>query len=382
VIRTEGLGFSVGSFRLEGISLEVADGEYFALLGPPGSGKSVFLECLCGLNRAGTGRVFIDGRDMTGLEARRRGIGYVPQDYALFPHLSVEQNIASGLRARRRPRDQVRRRVGEVAGMLGIGHLLGRRIPGLSGGEKQRVALARAAAIEPRVLLLDEPVSALDEATRESVCGELRRLQRDLSISTIHISHNLEEAFSVADRGAVMQNGRVRQVGGMQELLRRPADAFVARFMRCENILAGRAAPGSGPAGVSRVAVTGAELLAPGTFSGEVLLVIRPENLHLARPNGAAGVPGCPGPAAELRLRLVRAVDRGAYVRARLGGALELVAHLPQQAFAELRAAEGEELLVRIHPEAVHVLTREAADTGGEPPGTPAGNRVDSRWPG
>jgi ABC-type Fe3+/spermidine/putrescine transport system ATPase subunit len=364
VIRAESLVFSVGSFRLEGATLDVLDGEYFVLLGPPGSGKSVFLECLCGLNRLEKGRIFVDGRDITDLEPRRRDIGYVPQDYALFPHLSVGQNISSGLRVRHRSPSQANHRVREVAEMLGIGHLLGRRIPGLSGGEKQRVALARAVAIEPRVLLLDEPVSALDEGTREAVCGELRRLQRALNISTIHVSHNLEEAFSVADRGAILANGRLRQVGTMEELLRRPSDEFVARFMRCENIFSGRVA---GLAGEStRVTVaTGAEFLLPGQLSGEVRFTIRPENVRLERPGAAPA-----GPAARLPFKLARAVDRGAYVRAYLSGAVDLTAHLPYAEFRALGVAEGEEIMATIVPPAVHVLPPAGI------PAAPRGNRT------
>ncbi len=350
MIRTENLSFSVGDFRLHDISLEVADGEYFVLLGPPGSGKSVFLECLCGLNRPDSGRVLIDGREVTDLEPRERRVGYVPQDYALFPHLSVMRNISFGLRARGEPADLTRQRAEETAALLGIGHLLGRRVAGLSGGEKQRTALARALALGPAVLILDEPVSALDEATRESLCAELRRVQRASGVTTIHVSHNLEEAFSVADRGGVLEGGRFRQVGLLEDLLRRPRDDFVARFMRCANIFSGRAAGQEGE--LTRVAAEGCEFLVPGRHDGEVSFMVRPENLHLARPGGT----GCGGPGAHLAVRLVRHVDRGAYVRAELAGAADFVAHMPYRAFAELAVSDGADLVVTVRPEAVHVL--------------------------
>ena len=351
MIRVENLNFSVGEFLLRDASLEVADGEYFVLLGPPGSGKSIFLECLCGLNRVESGRVFIDRRDVTHLEPRRRNIGYVPQDYALFPHLSVEQNIASGLRARRRPADQVRQRTAELAEMLGIGHLLSRRIAGLSGGERQRVALARALVIDPSVLLLDEPVSALDESTREKVCAELRQLQQKMGITTIHVSHNLEEAFSVADRGAVLRSGRFQQIAPLQDLLRRPATEYVAGFMRCENILTGQAS-GHAPEGTTRVAVGEAEFLIPGQHEGRITFVIRPENVHLVR----AARPGDTQAQTELPVRLDRSIDRGAYVRAELSGAVRLLAHVPHHAFTELEATGGSNLIAVISSEAIHVL--------------------------
>jgi len=352
MIRVENLCFSVGEFQIRDTSLEVSDGEYFALLGPPGSGKSIFLECICGLNRVASGRVFIDQRDVTHLEPRRRHIGYVPQDYALFPHLSVEQNIASGLLARHQPHGQVRQQTAKMAKMLGIDHLLSRRIAGLSGGERQRVALARALVVNPSVLLLDEPVSALDESTREKVCSELRLLQQKMGITTIHVSHNLEEAFSVADRGAVLRGGQFQQIGLLQDLLRRPATEYVAGFMRCENILVGQVIVGTSPKGLTRVTVGDAEVLIPGEHEGQVTFVIRPENVYLTGHEGLDDA----RPRTRLPVKLERSVDRGSYIRAELRGSLRLVAHVPHQTFVELKASPGSALTAAVLPEAVHVL--------------------------
>jgi ABC-type sugar transport system ATPase subunit len=233
MIRTEEISFRVGTFQLQRLSINMAKGEYFVLLGPPGSGKTIFLECLCGLKRIESGRIYIDERDVTDLEPRVRDIGYVPQDYALFPHLSVEQNIAFGLRAH----GSTEVKIAETADMLGIRHLLSRRIDGLSGGERQRVALARALVLQPKILLLDEPVCALDEVTRQEVCSQLLGIQRRLGLTTIHVSHNLEEAFSVADRAAILHQGVLQQVGSLDELLDKPNSEFVTRFMRCEKRL-------------------------------------------------------------------------------------------------------------------------------------------------
>jgi len=227
MIRTEEISFSIGSFQLQRLSIKIAKGEYFILLGPPGSGKTIFLECLCGLKKIDSGRIYIDERDVTNIEPRARCIGYVPQDYALFPHLSVEQNIAFGLRVHGI----------QTAELLDIQRLLSRKIPGLSGGEKQRVALARALVLQPKVLLLDEPVCALDEVTRQEVCAQLLSIQRRLSLTTIHVSHNLEEAFTVADRAAILNVGVLQQVGRMDELVNKPGSEFVARFMRREKNL-------------------------------------------------------------------------------------------------------------------------------------------------
>jgi len=352
VIRLEGLRFEVGAFALDA-SLDMAKGEYFVLMGPPGAGKSVLVECLAGLRVPSAGRIEIAGRDVTAAEPGDRGVGYVPQDYALFTTRSVYDNIAFGPQVRGLPDEEIDRRVREAVRLLDIERLLDRRrVQGLSGGERQRVALARALAVRPDVLILDEPVSALDESTRESVCGELRRLQRELGLTTIHISHNLEEAFSVADRGAVMQGGRIRQVGRLEELLRRPSSEFVARFMRCENIfLAACRGPGPGP-DTTRAEASGAEFVLPGERRGQIQFAIRPENLAVERPGDRRERAG----AAVLPVRLTRSVDRGAYVRLELDGAVHLVAHLAPRAFAELGAADGAELLAVVRPEAVHVI--------------------------
>jgi ABC-type Fe3+/spermidine/putrescine transport system ATPase subunit len=237
MIRTEEISFHIGTFQLQKLSINVANGEYFILLGPPGSGKTIFLECLCGLKKIDSGRIYIDGRQVTDLEPRARGIGYVPQDYALFPHLTVEQNIAFGLRVCRFNHKQTQAKVAETAQMLGIRHLLSRGIGGLSGCEKQRVALARAVVLQPKILLLDEPVCALDEVTRQEICTQLFNIQRRLGLTTIHVSHNLEEAFSVADRAAILNDGILEQVGSLDELLGKPNSRFVARFMRREKYL-------------------------------------------------------------------------------------------------------------------------------------------------
>jgi ABC-type sugar transport system ATPase subunit len=237
MIRTEEISFRIGTFELQRFSINIAKGEYFILLGPPGSGKTIFLECLCGLKKIDSGRIYINKRDVTYIEPRTRGIGYVPQDYALFPHLSVEQNIAFGLRARGCQHKQIESKITETAELLDIRRLLSRRTHSLSGGEQQRVALARVLVLQPKILLLDEPVCALDEVTRQEVCAQLLIIQRRLGLTTIHVSHNLEEAFTVADRAAILNAGILQQAGRLDELVSKPNSEFVARFMRREKRL-------------------------------------------------------------------------------------------------------------------------------------------------
>jgi molybdate/tungstate transport system ATP-binding protein len=350
VIRTDQLCFRIGDFSLQDISLDISPGQYFVLLGPPGSGKSIFLECLCGLKPLLSGRVHIASREVTALEPRKRGIGYVPQDYALFPHLSVEQNIAFGLRTQVMPKNEIPKRVAQAMEMLGIAYLSRRATAGLSGGERQRVALARALVLQPHVLLLDEPVSALDESTRQAVCEHLLRVQRQLGLTTIHVSHNQEEAFSIADRAGLLQAGRLKQVGPLDQLLRQPLDEFVARFMRCENIFKGTTT--STEPQETLVHCGSVPLRLPGRHQGTVTFMIRPEDLRVFVADQSVRSENN-----ELRVALSRARDFGHYVRLTLDGDLELVAHVPHGVFVEISQKTGAGLAVRLPPENIHVFS-------------------------
>ncbi len=351
MIRTDRLSFSIGDFKLRQLTIEMEKGQHFVLLGPPGSGKTIFLECLCGLKRIGSGRIFINGRDVTLLEPRMRGIGYVPQDYALFPHRTVRGNIAFGLRACNIPRSQISKRVDLTAEMLGIKHLLARPIAGLSGGEKQRTALARALVMEPKVLLLDEPVSALDEGTRQEVCALLHRIQRQLGLTTIHVSHNLEEAFSVADRAAILHQGILQQVSTLDELLRKPKNEFVAHFMRCGNIFRAEVIGAGADLSSSRVKTGDIQLNIPGKHQGSIKWMIRPEDV-LVYPHGGQG----DKMENALRVNLARWRDYGGYVKVELDGPINLVAHLTGAGFAELKAGPGCDLTAVLHARNIHVL--------------------------
>jgi ABC-type sugar transport system ATPase subunit len=213
VIRLEKIAWRAGGFALEGISFTVPEGCYGVLMGRTGGGKTSLLEIICGLRRPAAGSVWLGGREVTHLPPGGRGLGYVPQDGALFPTLTVREHLGFALRVRRRPAGEIARRVEELAGALGIAPLLNRRPDGLSGGERQRVALGRALAARPRVLLLDEPLSALDDDTREPLADLLRRVQRETGITVLHVTHRRSEAARLADALFRLDAGRVVETG-------------------------------------------------------------------------------------------------------------------------------------------------------------------------
>lgn len=215
-IEIEDLHFQIGSFAIEGVTLGIRAGEYFVLTGPNGAGKSLLMQLICGLYLPLSGSIRVNGVVVKDLPPWKRNIGYVPQDGVLFPNRSVRGNIVFGLEVRKRPKRQRREAVDRIADLLGIEPLLDRMPHGLSGGERQKVGLARALVLEPDVLLLDEPVSAIDESARDAVCRELHRIQRTLGITTVHVSHNRAETRLLADRVGIMDRGQLLSVDDIQ----------------------------------------------------------------------------------------------------------------------------------------------------------------------
>ncbi|MYS79658.1 ABC transporter ATP-binding protein [Embleya scabrispora] len=272
---------------LEGLSLEVARGETVALLGPSGSGKSTALKAVAGFLRPASGRITLAGRDVTYEPPNKRGIGVVVQNYALFPHMRVADNVAFGLKARRVPRAEVTRRVTEALDMVGMASYARRYPRELSGGQQQRVAIARALAIRPPVLLLDEPLSALDATLRADLLGELQRLRADLpDVAIMYVTHDQTEALALADRIAVMRDARLVDLDAADRLYRRPPSEFTASFLGAANLLGARvlAACAAGDDAVE-VAVGGLTVAADPTRAfaeGErALLVVRPHSLEV-----------------------------------------------------------------------------------------------------
>jgi len=351
MIEIQHLSIDLGEFHLRDVNLAINDGEYLVLLGPTGAGKTVLLECIVGIYRPKAGRIVVDGYDVTGRYPEERNVGFVPQDYALFPNMTVKENVAYGLKARKVARAEIQAKTADMMESLGITHLHYRLPLNLSGGERQRVALGRALVTSPRILLLDEPLSALDENLRAELAAELLRLQRALHGTFLHVCHSLDEASDVADRVAIMHEGTIAQVGTIAEIIARPASLFIARFTRARNFLDGIAIPAESGC---RIELGGGLSLAAARCdaAGEVTVVIRPEHVQIL--NGSVA-------------------DRGGVLRTRVASvrvkpmATEITLDVPVPLIVldrGARAAEarvGDELLVRIPPEAIKVFPRERA---------------------
>jgi putative spermidine/putrescine transport system ATP-binding protein len=274
-----------GHRALSGVSLTMRPGEFIALLGPSGCGKTTVLRALSGLELVTSGRILIDGEDVANTPVNKRDIGMVFQSYSLFPHMTVLQNVEFGLRMRKVDVENRRRRAAEALEMVGLAHLGERYAHQLSGGQQQRVALARALVTRPRVLLLDEPLSALDAKVRVQLRDEIRRIQTELGITTLFVTHDQEEALAVADRVAVMNAGNIEQIGTPEELYTSPVSAFVANFVGLSNRI---------PADVAGhdVLVYGQKLALLGESPGDgpAQAMVRPEDLVFAPAGLAATV--------------------------------------------------------------------------------------------
>jgi ABC-type Fe3+/spermidine/putrescine transport system ATPase subunit len=363
MIEVRGLNLSLGNFRIENLDLSLKEGAFNVLLGPTGSGKTLVLESIIGLRKFNSGKIIIGQEEVQHLPPEKRGISYVPQDLALFPHLTVEQNLTYGLRVPPKPIWKENIQLACLVETLKIEHLLHRYPQGLSGGEKQRVALGRALAPSPRLLLLDEPLAALDPVLKSEIQQLLLSLHRSLGFTALHVTHDLEEAYLLGVKINVLIGGRLEQCGQREEVFLRPQTVSVARFLGLKNLFPGKVVKLNEGERTITVEVWGRQVTLPSDHSAgslsigeEIILYLRPEEVMILRPQK---------PIKEsLRQNILSGIiesilDRGTYrwvLFSPSGLDAHLEINLPNYVFRNLGLTEGQEIQVAMRRESLWVI--------------------------
>ncbi|MBA7482975.1 Sulfate/thiosulfate import ATP-binding protein CysA [subsurface metagenome] len=348
MIEIKDLCAELGKFSLKNISFDVQDEEYFILVGPTGSGKTMFMESIAGLKPTTGGQVIINSRDVTSLNIAERNVGFAFQDYMLYRHLSVRDNISFGLQWRTKTRQEIDEAVDRIVELLDISHLLNQSPWTLSGGESQRIALARALAIKPDLLLLDEPLSAVDPDLRETWGEKLKEIHNRLKLTTLHITHDFEESITLGDRIAVIGGGRIAQIGTPDQIYRHPNSEFVARFVRTRNIFEGEVSDSSEEQGV--FCVEGVRLAVVTTQRGRLHASIRPEDIIISREplhsntlNSLQGV-------------ITRIVDRGTLVSLNIDVPPQFNCLILHRSLEEMGLEEKQQVFISFEASAVNIF--------------------------
>jgi spermidine/putrescine transport system ATP-binding protein len=341
---------------LDNVSLTIADNEFFTLLGPSGCGKTTLLRLIAGFEQVSGGAIMLFGEEIENLEPNRRPINTVFQHYALFPHMTVAENVAFGLKRLKKPASEIEITVDRVLNLVKMKHLGDRRPNQLSGGQQQRVALARALAPSPKVLLLDEPLSALDLKLRQAMREELKQLQRETGITFVFVTHDQEEALAMSDRIAVMSNGEVQQIGGPTEIYEHPINRFVADFIGDTNFFDGEIVEIKDDLVTCRI---GSQSMFEAANSGghtigdQVTLFLRPEKISLAAPGETGGEGTRTGTVAKM----VYLGNQAAYT-VDMGDGIELTAQARPREDGKMPYATGDEIAVRFSARALRVLAQ------------------------
>ncbi len=346
MIRIEGLETDLKGFNIRGIDLSIKEGEFFILMGPTGAGKTVLLEAMAGLVPVKKGKILIGGKDVTRLPPEKRGIVIVYQDHVLFPHMTVMENIRYGLHFHKLNEGRAKKRLGRLIEELELANIADRLPLNLSGGELQRVALARALMVKPSVLLLDEPLSALDPNFREDIRHGLRKIHRSSGTTFMMVTHDFAEALSLGSRGAVINNGRIEQTGNMEDIFQRPGTSFVADFVGMKNIFEARFTGSSAFIGNGLKIDTGRR-----TSGGQGLIAIRPDDINVTleeipwnNKNFFKGI-------------FAGAIDQGFYYEAHVQ--VEMITFrslISKKVLLEMKLPDGAEVFLSFEKNAVHIL--------------------------
>jgi len=347
-VEVENLSNTWPSFSLKNVNLVVPEGSYFVLVGPTGSGKTLLLEAIVGAYRPKKGQIIVNGKNVTNLPPERREISYAPQNYLLFENMRVQKNVEFGLHARGVPEADRQDRTERLLGLLGISHLANRFPRNLSGGEKQRVSLARALAVEPRAVLLDEPLSSVDPETKSSILDYLRRVHKETGITIIHVTHDHLEAAAVAERMGVIRDGKILQVGAPTEVLESPSTEASSIF-HAENVIEGKVVRKESD--IALVDVGGGNIIEALTDrTGPVVLHIRPEDILVSKQAVASSARN------QLSGKVTEITDLGATVRLRISGEKRITVTITKRSFFEMELNIGSPVRAIFKTTSVEVL--------------------------
>lgn len=350
-LKIEHVSKTLGTFSLRDVCLEVGEGEYFVLLGSTGAGKTVLLDLVMGFHSPDKGKIILDGRDITYMPTYKRLIGYVPQNCLLFPHMNVFENVEFGLKMRRMAPAERKKAVRGMIEILGLENIVERMSSTLSGGERQKVVLARVLVTEPKVVLLDEPLTAIDAETSRSFLDELKRINRDFEVGFLHVTHDQMEAFRLADKIAIMREGKIVQVGNPSEILSNPADEFVARFLGYENVF--HVSLVKCERGISEVSVNGFSFKLNGKLESNVAIIaIRPEDIMVATET-----PSVSDERNFFEGTVEKYTNLGSVVEVTVNIGLFLKALIDKRSFLQLNLSEGKHVHVGFKADSVRIVS-------------------------
>jgi molybdate/tungstate transport system ATP-binding protein len=347
MIRLKGVSKQYDKFALKKIDLEIKEGEYSVILGSTGAGKTLLLELIAGFSKPDEGSIIMFNNDVTNKPPEERGIGFVYQDYMLFPHLNVFDNIAFGLKLRKLTKVEIKRKIIKMAKILNITKLLHRDTSTLSGGESQRVALARALILKPKILLLDEPLSALDSRNQDKVRNEIRELHKKFKITTIHITHNRDEAIILGDKIIIIEKGSIHQVGTAEEVFRKPATRFVAEFVGVQNILSGVIEKRGQ---IKIKGLNGKRIYTTSELTGKVNIALRPEDIIISSEEVKTSARNV------FHGRVKTMSDRGVVVSITVDVGRKFTIYITKQSLSELGITIGSKVHIMFKASAIHVF--------------------------